>query len=335
MSADSFRFALALCLTIAVGRGLPAAPPRHRPPRAWKEPLDPDRVNDPETDRAIGRGDSGSAVLRAQILFDRVHYSCGEIDAHFGSNMRETVMAYQRSHGLASDGVLRANGWSLLNRDSAPALIRTTISPEDVAGPFTTIPADILEKAKLPALGYQTPLEGIAEQWHASPKLLERLNPNASFDRANAEILVPNISVPAPERAAEIVVSKSRRCVEAFGADGRMIAHYPASTGSRHDPLPLGHWKILGVARHPVFHYNPELFWDAREDEKAAIAPGPNNPVGVCWIDLSKPHYGIHGSPEPSQIGKTQSHGCVRLTNWDVTELSQLVKPGTPAFLER
>ncbi|HEY0916375.1 MAG TPA: L,D-transpeptidase, partial [Solimonas sp.] len=111
---------------------------------------------------------------------------------------------------------------------------------------------------------------------------------------------------------------------------------FPATIGSRHDPLPLGKWKINGVSRDPPFHYNPKLFWDAEEGHsKAKIPPGPNNPVGVVWIDLSKPHYGIHGTPEPRTIGKTQSHGCIRLSNWDAAALADAVKPGTPALLQR
>jgi lipoprotein-anchoring transpeptidase ErfK/SrfK len=114
-----------------------------------------------------------------------------------------------------------------------------------------------------------------------------------------------------------------------------VLGQFPASTGSEHDPLPLGEWKVQGIAKNPVFHYNPGLFWDANPAHaKAKIPPGPNNPVGVIWIDLSKEHYGIHGTPEPSKIGKTQSHGCIRLTNWDVTTVSQAVAAGTPVLLQ-
>jgi lipoprotein-anchoring transpeptidase ErfK/SrfK len=102
------------------------------------------------------------------------------------------------------------------------------------------------------------------------------------------------------------------------------------TSGSTHDPLPIGTWKVNGVQRNPKFHYNPDLFWDATPgDRKATLQPGPNNPVGVVWIDLSKPHYGIHGSPEPSNIGHVESHGCVRLTNWDADRVARWVKAGT------
>ena len=122
--------------------------------------------------------------------------------------------------------------------------------------------------------------------------------------------------------------------VSALDGQGMVMAQFPASAGSEHDPLPIGKWKIKGVARNPVFHYNPKLFWDAEPGNSAAkIAPGPNNPVGAVWIDLSKPHYGIHGTPEPSQVGHAQSHGCIRLTNWDAMRLAGVVSPGMTAIL--
>ena len=135
--------------------------------------------------------------------------------------------------------------------------------------------------------------------------------------------------------AAKIVVDKSDQTVRAYDAGGKLIAQFPASIGSEHDPLPLGEWQINGVARLPPFHYNPELFWDAADgDMKTKLPPGPNGPVGVVWIDLSKDHYGIHGTPEPEMIGRTQSHGCIRLTNWDAAKLAQMVRSGTPAILQ-
>ncbi len=327
-----------LLLVAAAAVALPgrAVRPDRRAGRQPREKaLDPDRINDATLTPAIGPGAHGSAVLRAQILLDRAHFSCGEIDASYGQSLRGAVAAFQRAQGRTPTGVLDPGTWTLLNRDGARALTSTEIAPEDVAGPFTPIPDDLLEKAKLPVLGFTSSLEGLAEKYHASPVVLRRLNPNASFDRSGEEILVPDVSSPLLERAATIVVSQTRDCVEAIDTSGRVIAHFPASTGSRHDPLPLGRWKVVGVAHDPVFHYDSELFWDAPEHQKAVLAAGPNNPVGVCWIDLSKPHYGIHGTPEPSHVGKTQSHGCIRLTNWDVRELAQIVRPGTPVILEK
>jgi len=309
--------------------------PAHHAPRKVRSSIDPQAVNDPSLVKPVGPGSSGSAVLRAQILLARAHFSCGEVDARYGTSLRGAIADFQGARGLAGSGVVNEETWKALNADTAPALVRTRIAPEDVAGPFTPIPEDLMEKAKLPALSYSSPLEGIAEKYHVSPATLQALNPGAGFDRAEEEILVPNVLVPPPGKAASVVVSKSRRAVLALDAAGRILSRYPATSGSEHDPLPIGKWKILGVAKNPPFHYNPDLFWDAKEThEKAHIAPGPNNPVGVAWIDLSRKHYGIHGTPEPSTIGKAQSHGCIRLTNWDVTELAAMVSPGTPAILE-
>jgi lipoprotein-anchoring transpeptidase ErfK/SrfK len=297
--------------------------------------INPGAVDDPALVEPVRPGSSASAILRAQILLARAHFSCGEIDARYGTNLRGAISDFQTANGLSPSGTVDAATWMRLNADTAPALLRVPLAPEDVAGPFTPIPEDMMEKAKLPALSYASPLERIAEKYHASPALLQGLNPGARFDEPGEEILAPNVLVLPPEKAASVVVSRSRRAVAALDSAGRILARYPATTGSEHDPLPLGKWKILGVARNPPFHYNPDLFWDAKEmQEKAHVAPGPNNPVGVAWIELSREHYGIHGTPEPSQIGKTESHGCVRLTNWDVSELSKMVAPGTPALLE-
>jgi lipoprotein-anchoring transpeptidase ErfK/SrfK len=298
-------------------------------------PLDPATVNDPGLVTRVGPRARGGAVLRAQVLLARAHFSCGEIDARYGSNLEKAIQAFEKSRGLQPTGVVDAAIWQALDEDTAPVVAPAKIAPEDVAGPFAPIPEDVAEKAKLPALGYTSPLEALAEKYHASPDLLKALNPGATLDRAGATIQVPNVTGPPPGKAARVVVSKSRRSVEALDAEGHVLSWYPATIGSDHDPLPIGQWKILGVSRNPDFHYNPDLFWDAEStDTKARLSPGPNNPVGVAWIDLSKAHYGIHGTPEPSTIGKTQSHGCIRLTNWDVWELQQMVSPGTPALLE-
>jgi lipoprotein-anchoring transpeptidase ErfK/SrfK len=332
--------AVALCFAFFSANAGIGHPKKQRRPtqgarRKTEAVIDAAAVNNPALAQVVGPGSNGSAVLRSQILLARAHFSCGEIDARYGTSLRGAIADFQTAHGLAASGTVEAETWKALNADTAPALVRAPLAPEDVAGPFEAIPEDMMEKAKLPALSYSSPLEGIAEKYHSSPALLRKLNPRESFEKAGDEIVVPNVLVQVPDKAASIVVSASRHSVAALDAAGKILARYPATSGSEHDPLPIGKWKITGVARNPPFHYNPDLFWDAKgTDGKTTIAPGPNNPVGVAWIDLSKEHYGIHGSPEPSQIGKTQSHGCIRLTNWDVTELAAIVGPGTPANLE-
>jgi lipoprotein-anchoring transpeptidase ErfK/SrfK len=283
----------------------------------------------------IAPGAKGPAVVRAQILLARAHFSCGEIDGQFGSNLKTVVAAYQGERGLPVTGALDAGTWAALNLDTAPVVTSYTISPDDVKGPFVEIPAGLEAQAKLASLGYASPLEGLAERFHSSPNLLRALNPGADFTKPGQSLQAPDTLTVLPPPAARVVVSKSESSVRALDGAGNLLAFYIATTGSEHDPLPVGEWKILGVGRHPVFRYNPKLFWDAKpSDDKAVIKPGPNNPVGPVWIDLSKEHYGIHGTPEPAKVGHVYSHGCIRMTNWDALELAAMVKPGTPAILK-
>ena len=282
-----------------------------------------------------GNPDTAS-VLRAQILLDRAHFSSGEIDGAAGTNLKMALIGFQRKNGIMESGTLDAATWTALNADQAPALATYALTDADVAGPFTPIPEDMADKAKLPALGYATALEGLGEKFHASTKLLQKLNPGKDLTKLGEQILVPNVldTEPLP-KAGKIVVDKSDRTLALLDASGKLIAQFPSSSGTDKDPLPIGTWKVNGVSKNPKFHYNPKLFWDADAgDKKATIPPGPNNPVGVAWIDLSKAHYGIHGTPVPGSIGKTQSHGCIRLTNWDVMAVTASVGPGTEVLMQ-
>ena len=306
----------------------------------WAAPqqaLAPDSVN--AAGKAVKPGKAAklgsAAILRAQVLLDRAHFSPGEIDGAMGSNLRRAIAGFQRQRGLVDTGELDSPTWEALNADPAEALVSFTLADADVAGPFQAIPEEMADKARLPALGYASALEALGEKFHASPNLLKRLNPGRAF-AAGEEIVVPNVldTEPLP-KAGKIMVDRSDHTLTLFDVAGKVIAQFPASTGSEHDPLPVGSWKVTGISKNPVFHYNPKLFWDASPaDKKAKIPAGPNNPVGVAWIDLSKDHYGIHGTPVPSSIGKTQSHGCIRLSNWDVQVLVDTVAKGTEVVLQ-
>lgn len=270
-------------------------------------------------------------AIAVQVMLDRAGYSPGEIDGTMNTWTQRALDAYTKNGGNA-------------NALPADALTHYRITEQDAAGPFTPrIPRDMMAQATLDALNYRDIVEELGEKFHVNPRLLRRLNPEAHF-AAGEDIVVPNVlqtiqpvGPPAGRQndtsnAANVTVTvhKSTSDLTVTDAGGHVLFYGPVTTGSEHDPLPLGEWKVTGVQHNPKFHYNPKLFWDAKPgDRKTTIQPGPNNPVGVVWIDLSKPNYGIHGTPEPSLIGKTQSHGCVRLTNWDALKVASLVRPGT------
>jgi lipoprotein-anchoring transpeptidase ErfK/SrfK len=192
----------------------------------------------------------------------------------------------------------------------------------------------MMAQAELPALSYSSPLEELSERFHSSPDVMRALSPGSSFDRAGEHIKAPNITSPPPGAAAHIFVSRSESSVRAYDDAGKLLAFYVATTGSSHDPLPIGDFFIDRIVRNPPYFYNAKLFWDAEDKSaRAVIKPGPNNPVGVVWMDLSIPHYGIHGTPEPGRIGHTYSHGCIRFTNWDALELASIIAQGMPATL--
>jgi lipoprotein-anchoring transpeptidase ErfK/SrfK len=305
----------------------------------------------------------------AQIMLDRAGFSPGEIDGRAGANLQRAVSAFEKANNLPVSGRLTPETLALLAERTAGAapLVSYTITAEDVAGPFVEkIPADLMEQSKLKSLGYTSPLEALGEKFHVSPAFLRQLNAGATFARAGEEIMVPNVEVAAVEPAGRgrrgatpvgtsgqaagrtggarrggaaaappaenftIYVTKATSALTVEDAAGTVIFHAPVTSGSEHDPLPIGEWKVTTVQRMPVFNYNPDLFWDADPTHaKARIPAGPNNPVGTVWIDLSKEHYGIHGTPEPSRVGHAQSHGCVRLTNWDAQRVMQWARAGT------
>jgi len=280
-------------------------------------------------------GAKGPRVVRSQILLDRAGFSPGEIDGVYGEDLGIAVKGYQENHDMKPTGTIDAEMWRLLNRDTGPLLLTYTITAADEKGPFVPLPADVQEKAKLKWLGFETPNEELGERFHCSPALLADLNPGKKLDTAGERITVPNIRRRAARVAVRVVVSKSRRTVVAYGAGDKELAQYPATIGGTHDPLPIGHWIITAVLHYPWFNWDPEHFWNVDPKiAKAVLAPGPNNPAGVAWLGLSKANYGIHGAPEPGGIRHGESYGCIRLTNWDVEELSHMVRRGTPVVLE-
>ena len=238
------------------------APAFAAPARAPTAALTLDAVNNVNPTQRVGPKAKGAAVLRAQVLLDRARFSPGEMDAAFGSNMQKAIAAFQKANGLIPSGSVDGPTWQALNTDAAPVLTIYEVTDADAAGPFTSIPQDMLEKSKLPTLGYTSAAEALGEKFHASPALLRQLNPGKDFGRAGQKIVVPNVETAAPlPRAAKIIVDRFDSTITAVDASGKTIAHFPASTGSEHDPLPVGTWKVTGIANpatpHLHFAINP------------------------------------------------------------------------------
>lgn len=282
----------------------------------------------PPTDANV----QSATLLRAQVLLDRAGFSPGVVDARYGENVRQALAAFQEISRLPANGQLDAQTWKALQGVGGPAVLgRYVITAQDVAGPFIAgVPDQLRDQANLRALSYTSAAELIAERFHMDEQLLRALNPGQTFTGAGAEIIVANPARPAIAAVDRIEVDARERAVKAFDAAGRLVAFYPATIGSSDNPSPRGAMKINGVGRNPTYTYDPAKLDYARGEikRKLVVPAGPNNPVGLVWIDLSKPTYGIHGTPNPDVVGKTQSHGCVRLTNWDVMALAAGVKPG-------
>jgi len=282
----------------------------------------------------------GLAELQMQVLLDRADFSPGQIDDENGKNSREAMAAFEAARGIAPGARSRKALLAALGASKVEPVMSYAITPEDVAGPFAgTIPEDATEQSKLPGLYYTSILQELGARFHSAPALLKRLNPRARF-AAGERIRVPNVLVAKQAEtshagAVKIVVSKKASVLMVYDPAGHVIFYAPVTSGSEHDPLPFGNWVITDVVRNPTYNYNPDLFWDANPaNAKVKIAAGPNNPVGVVWMGMNVPHYGIHGTPEPGEIGHSQSHGCVRMTNWDAIRVADLVKDGTPVVFE-
>ena len=293
--------------------------------------LSPDAINDAQW---RGPAQNEALLVKAQVLLDRARFSPGEIDGRTGENYKKALAAFAEEHRMESKGAMTEALWQELSATSPePAIAKYTLTAKDIDGPFLDkVPAKLDNMKGLKALSYGSARERIAERFHMSEALLSKLNPGQKFERAGDEIYVAQVA-DRPERAkaAKLEVDKTAQTLRAFDKDKKLIAFYPITAGSSEKPAPSGELKIRNVAKNPTYRYNPEYgFKGVRAKEFFTVAPGPNNPVGLVWIALPGEGYGIHGTPEPAKISKTDSHGCIRLTNWDALQLAEMVSKGTP-----
>jgi lipoprotein-anchoring transpeptidase ErfK/SrfK len=306
-----------------------AAPPAPAP--AAPSPM-AQAVNAAAFDPAATTPEAKKAYLtRAQVLLDRAHFSPGVIDGQEGSNLTLALSAFQEAHRLTVDGKLSPATWDALVADTNPALTDYVITEQDATGPFTPdIPKDDYEAmAKLPALGYGTPLEALAEKFHMDEPLLQALNPGVDFSKAGTTIIVAALGVEGLDgKVTRIEIDNTKGVLKAYADGDKLLAVYPATVGSTERPAPVGEWAVNTLAPNPTYTYDPTRLTFGKPTGKLTIKAGPNNPVGSTWIDLTKDTYGIHGTPDPRLVNKRASHGCVRLTNWDAAELGKAVQKG-------
>jgi lipoprotein-anchoring transpeptidase ErfK/SrfK len=282
---------------------------------------------------------AGASVVRVQLVLDRAAFSPGVIDGRWGRNTEKAVFWLQRREGLPATGRVDQQTWErLVQLAGQPTeLVRQhRLTEDDVKGPFVQLPEEFYERRNLECQCYESLGEKLAERFHTTEDLLRKLNQGVDLNGVTAGQM---LNVPAVERTvgagggevARIVVSDGGGYVQALDASNRLLYHFPATLGSDYSPSPSGDYRITNIARDPTWHYQPALLENVPDDEPDAVLPaGPNNAVGTVWMQLSKEHYGIHGTSTPETIGYTTSNGCVRLTNWDAEFLSQRVKPNTP-----
>ncbi|MBI1450706.1 MULTISPECIES: L,D-transpeptidase family protein [Acinetobacter] len=296
-----------------------------------------DGMNNAQWFENIGKGQF-PVYARAHVMLNNAHASPGAIDGSSGKNTLKAIASFQQMNGIKPTGTLTKETWDKLvaNQAGKAAFIEYTITDADLKGPYAkSIPHDYALQAKMPGLYYTRVTEMLGEKFHMDEDFLKKLNPKATFSKAGEKIIVANIRNEVPEDIHLIVAHKGAKQLYLFNSRNQMIGSFPATIGSSDTPSPTGTYKVTGVAPNPWYSYSPSNFVQGNNKKPLSLPPGPNGPVGNIWIGLSKKSFGIHGTPNPSAISKTASHGCIRLTNWDANDLGKKVKAGvTVKFLE-
>ncbi len=280
-----------------------------------------------------------ASLVGAQVALDRLGFSPGSIDGVNGSQTRAAVRAFQSREGLPETGIVDAETRARLRLTNA-ALKNYRVEPEDVVR-LLPLASTWLGKSEQPRLDYESLLELVAEKHHAHPNLLRKLNPAVDWNAVppGSELIVPATQrEPLRVKAALISIRLGDRTLQVFDSTNHLLAHFPCSIAQRVEKRPVGELAVAVVAPNPDYMFSPENFPESAEARdlktKLKLPPGPNNPVGTAWIGLNLPGYGIHGTPKPEDVGRTESHGCFRLANWNAEYLLQLVKIGMPVKVE-
>ncbi len=298
--------------------------------------LTPEEINSATFDGAPLADGQTALAVKTQVLLDRADISPGVVDGYKGGMVESALKAFERREGIAVDGELDAEVWNALGAGSgAPVAGTYTIKAADLDHVGGALPEDYAKLAEMDRLGYESGAEALAEKFHMDEDFLVTMNPDASFTEGET-ISVVYPKADATGEVARILVQKATGRLEALDATGAVLGNYPVAVGSDATPSPSGTVEVKAVAVEPTYTYNPDVnFQQGDNDEVLTLPPGANGPVGLVWIDLSKPTYGIHGTPEPAKLFVSQSHGCVRMTNWDVQELAQMVTQGVSVeFIE-
>jgi lipoprotein-anchoring transpeptidase ErfK/SrfK len=308
-------------------------PPQPKPAPQKQQPVMPLPVVPGSFPRSV------HDVFEAQVALERQHISAGSLDGVPGSQTRAAILAFQRNEGLTETGALDADTRAAL-QITAPPLTTYTVTSNDLAR-LQPLGKTWLAKSQQTTLDYETLLELVAEKSHAHPNLIRRLNPGANWTNVVTDtvVRVPDVSSSEPTaKAAFVIISLGGKTLDAYDAETNLLAHFPCSIAARFDKRPVGELHVKAIAPNPNYTFDPEVFPESEEarqlNTKLILPPGPNNPVGAAWISLDKTGYGMHGTPRPEDVGRTESHGCFRLANWNAEYLLKLVWIGLPVYVE-